>query len=230
MLSSTKERTRAGIKNHPDVRSLHDSNGGWAGSTSLALLEESKRHTRPMDALWLPRGGSCMLTPPQGSSFARLVVFRGYLRLSTALELPTRDVTIAMTGTGQPQLLRLNTSQPFLLEAFTDAEFKLTHTSDTQCEQELTTTWLLHFSMIRHHLGSAERINQLLSLLAEHFGISTPAGISIPFSLPHTRIAEIIGSTRSTVTRHLGRLKQQGLLLDDDYESSVVLKSLRTMI
>lgn len=176
-----------------------------------------------MGVLCLPRGGSCILEQPAGATFARLRVSRGNLRLSLSTNRPATEITVAITGVGQPQLLRFHASRPYLLEAMTEAEFELSQCNEARCEEELTTAWLLHFSLIRHHLGSEERINQLLNLLGSQFGSFIPDGVALPFSLPHARIAEMIGCTRSTVTRHLGRLKQQGLILDQESELGLIL-------
>lgn len=35
-------------------------------------------------------------------------------------------------------------------------------------------------------------------------------GYMLPFTIPHSRLAELIGATRSTVTRQINALRQQG--------------------
>lgn len=35
-------------------------------------------------------------------------------------------------------------------------------------------------------------------------------GYLLPFTIPHSRLAELIGATRSTVTRQINALRQQG--------------------
>ena len=176
-----------------------------------------------MDALSLMRGSRFLLAPAQDSRFAQLKVHAGVLRLSTSPHQPLADITVALAGAGQPELLRLDPFRTYVLEAITTSEFSLVYASNADCQEELSTTWLINFGEIRHHLGSDQRINQLLKHLANQFGSPVSEGTSIPFSLPHSRLAEIIGSTRSTVTRHLVRLKERGLLIDHGNHSGLIV-------
>lgn len=49
-------------------------------------------------------------------------------------------------------------------------------------------------------------------ILCRDFGIPSPSGITIDLKLSHQAIAEAIGSTRVTVTRLLGELRQENLI------------------
>ncbi len=57
-----------------------------------------------------------------------------------------------------------------------------------------------------------ERLLGLLALLAREFGKETPKGIHVDIPLTHQQIANIVGSTRVTVTRCLGAFKKASLL------------------
>jgi CRP-like cAMP-binding protein len=133
------------------------------------------------------------------------------------------DVTLAFVGPGQPDLVRLDPDRHYALEAIVNSECELNYEVQAECEQELIASWLLSFHLIRHSLGSDQRLNRLLFFLAEQFGIASPVGFRIPFTLPHTRFAELIGSTRSTVTRQLVALRDQGRLTLSDSGPSMVL-------
>ena len=49
-------------------------------------------------------------------------------------------------------------------------------------------------------------------VLCRDFGVASEKGITIDLRLSHQAIAEAIGSTRVTITRLLGDLKDSGLL------------------
>ncbi|ASC71966.1 cAMP-binding domain protein [Halomicronema hongdechloris C2206] len=64
-------------------------------------------------------------------------------------------------------------------------------------------------------LGQRRTIDRLLGfliLLIEEFGQPYEGGYYLPWSLTHAQIGSAIGSTRVTVTRLMGKLRQQGLI------------------
>lgn len=70
-------------------------------------------------------------------------------------------------------------------------------------------------------LGQKRTIDRLLgflTLLIEEYGQPSDKGYYLPYTLTHAQIASAIGTTRVTVTRLMGRLRQEGLVsLDDDH-------------
>lgn len=56
------------------------------------------------------------------------------------------------------------------------------------------------------------RLAEFLLKAAERWGVPTPRGILISAPLTHFEIAQVIGSTRETVTLTLGALRREGLL------------------
>lgn len=61
-------------------------------------------------------------------------------------------------------------------------------------------------------LSNRDRLVHLLLDLAEQFGICEPEGIRLRIKLAHQEIANLMGSTRETVTILLGQLKSEGLV------------------
>lgn len=64
-------------------------------------------------------------------------------------------------------------------------------------------------------LGQRRTIDRLLgflTLLIEEFGEPCDNGYCLPFPLTHAQIGSAIGSTRVTVTRLMGKLRQRGLI------------------
>jgi global nitrogen regulator NtcA len=62
------------------------------------------------------------------------------------------------------------------------------------------------------HRDMASRLVSFLLILCRDFGVPTADGIQIDLKLSHQAIAEAIGSTRVTVTRLLGDLRQDELI------------------
>ena len=62
------------------------------------------------------------------------------------------------------------------------------------------------------HRDMGSRLVSFLLILCRDFGVPTGEGIRIDLKLSHQAIAEAIGSTRVTVTRLLGELRQEGMI------------------
>jgi CRP-like cAMP-binding protein len=56
------------------------------------------------------------------------------------------------------------------------------------------------------------RLAEFLLKAAERWGVPTPRGVLISAPITHFEIAQVIGSTRETVTLTLGALRREGLL------------------
>jgi len=61
-------------------------------------------------------------------------------------------------------------------------------------------------------LSNRQRLTHLLIELAGQYGKHTPAGIELTIKLSHQDLANVIGSTRETVTVELGAMQNEGLL------------------
>lgn len=62
------------------------------------------------------------------------------------------------------------------------------------------------------HRDMGSRLVSFLLILCRDFGVPTPEGIRIDLKLSHQAIAEAIGSTRVTVTRLLGELRDEEMI------------------
>ncbi len=60
--------------------------------------------------------------------------------------------------------------------------------------------------------SNQHRLNHLLLDLAEQFGVAIEGGIRLGLKLSHQEIANLIGTTRETVTILMGKLKSDGLI------------------
>ena len=65
------------------------------------------------------------------------------------------------------------------------------------------------------HRDMSSRLVSFLLVLCRDFGVPSQEGITIDLRLSHQAIAEAIGSTRVTITRLLGDLRNEGLVQID---------------
>ena len=72
------------------------------------------------------------------------------------------------------------------------------------------------------HRDMSSRLVSFLLVLCRDFGIPSTQGITIDLRLSHQAIAEAIGSTRVTITRLLGDLRNSGLVESDRKKITVL--------
>ena len=78
---------------------------------------------------------------------------------------------------------------------------------------------------IRHPIKAEDRLLKLFELLICRFGKRTSKGYLLEFLLPHSRIGEIIGATRSTVSRGISTLKRAKLIEIDELKDQLFMSS-----
>ena len=64
---------------------------------------------------------------------------------------------------------------------------------------------------------------RLFELLCQRLGKRAIDGYLLEFLLPHARIAEIIGATRSTVSRSIGGLKRSEQISIDEMRKELII-------
>ena len=67
--------------------------------------------------------------------------------------------------------------------------------------------WIIQLHIVRNEKNLENRLMKFFKLLITRLGKRTSEGLLLEHTLPHARIAEIIGSTRSTVSRTISTLR-----------------------
>ena len=207
---------------------LSDSNGSWKPATNITLdsatssycEEEFPSLRKPLhnascpitvssqleslESLQLTVGQSILLSSQTDQSrYVRLFFQQGIARISGSFGDHFPDITLAFCGDSESSWIRLPDCSNFLLEALTNSSIGLHYADNCPKEQDLLWDWLFDFHLVRHPVGAEARLVALLKLLIGRFGIRRSEGYELPFPLGHARMAELIGATRSTVTRQI---------------------------
>ncbi|MBW4690642.1 MAG: Crp/Fnr family transcriptional regulator [Lyngbya sp. HA4199-MV5] len=138
----------------------------------------------------------------------------GVVRTITWLE----DDTIAATGLWGPGDIvgkALSKVEPYQLECLTKVEVSLLPISLLHQETEALLRHMQQaeeFSLIRSYRKIDAMVIKLLGWLAKKFGREVETGHLIDLRLTHQDIAEMLGTTRVTITRTLSQFEQQGLI------------------
>ncbi len=206
----------------------------WMASFCLYCFQNVCNSFNDLDnthSLELRAGQSYLLSPPSdGRRCACLIFKQGIARLAGSFGGEFPDITLGFCGFPQMDWIRLPSSSNFLLEALTDINLELSYIDKCPLENDITWQWLFDLHLVRHPVGAGYRLVSLFKLLVSRFGIKKGHYYVLPFALSHARIAELIGATRSTVTRQITELRNQKhvQLIDPDGSlllSEVLIKS-----
>ena len=138
----------------------------------------------------------------------------GVVRTLTWLEDGT-TITLGLWGPGDIVGRVLSKADPYQIECLTLVEVKSLPVS--KC-QEATESMILHiqqfqeFIEILHCKSVDASLLRLLTWLAKRFGREIEQGKQIDLRLTHQEIAELIGTTRVTVTRLLNEFEKRGII------------------
>lgn len=126
--------------------------------------------------------------------------------------------TLGLWGAGDVVGSSLSTVNPYEIECLTQVKAKVLPRRDWH---QVMDALVLHiqrseeFLKIVHCKQTEASLFHLLSWLAKRFGREVEEGLLIDMRLTHQDIAELIGTTRVTVTRMLGNFKKQGIILSN---------------
>ena len=143
------------------------------------------------------------------TKWSGLLLHSGILRIAGHFPNSNSDVTLAIVSAGQSlQLSKPSGCSALRLEAITACQLSFQAAESTDSTEAIN-HWLIHLHLVRQLVRSESRLIALLQLLIEEFGFRHRETYSLPFWLSHARIAEMIASSRSTVTRQLQTLREQ---------------------
>ena len=83
--------------------------------------------------------------------------------------------------------------------------------------------WIIGLHIVRHEKNLESRLMKFFELLMTRLGRRTSEGLLLEHKLSHARIAEIVGSTRSTVTRTISALRKREKIYIDELKGHIIL-------
>lgn len=138
----------------------------------------------------------------------------GVVRSLTWLEDGT-VVTLGIWGEGDIVGEALSSIEPYQLECLTKVVATPLSIEQWQPDAKLLLAHLQQMeelAVIRSHRKVDAMMIKLLNSLAKRFGREVEKGNLIELKLTHQDIADILGTTRVTVTRILGQFEEQGVI------------------
>lgn len=157
----------------------------------------------------------------------------GVVQLST-LYLNGDEFLIGLASPGLPFGMALTQVDPYIAIALTDVTLIRLNVTDLEQSPVLSMLFMQQFSnrlrqseallAVNGHRRIDDRLRYFLILLAQEMGQPTHQGTRLPARLTHQLLANAIGTTRVTITRILGKLRQEGWLEFDQSHHIIIME------
>ncbi len=149
------------------------------------------------------------------------IVYRGLVQVTT-LQPSGDEALLGLVGPLMPLGRSLTLLDPYQATALSNVDLLRLTVEEIQASprlaRELNEQMARRLRQVEALLALAgkrlvvDRLQGFLYLLAHEFGQPTPEGIRIDVRLTHQQFANALGTTRVTVTRFLGELRDRGLI------------------
>ena len=190
----------------------------------MAISTRKGKHNGPPKSCSLQAGQRLILTKPNNNWPTSIVAEQGIIRLSTVENESNPEITVALMSPLDDCTFCHPSSENIQIEAITDSVIKINNEHKVhEAGDDFLQEWIFRLFTVRHPIKSEDRLKSLLKLLITRLGKRTSEGYKLPFLLSHSRLAEMIGATRSTVSRSLGALKGKGIISIDEMREELVI-------
>ena len=164
------------------------------------------------------------LEKPQAGENIEITVKSGVIRIAGNQSNNAKDITLAFACRSDAFKFHYPKDLEIAIEAITDTTYmvesigkKGSDTSDAIIE------WIIQLHIVRNEKNLENRLMKFFKLLITRLGKRTSEGLLLEHTLPHARIAEIIGSTRSTVSRTISTLRKSKRIYIDELKGQIIL-------
>ena len=149
-----------------------------------------------------------------------LLIKKGIVRLALHNKFTDESSTVGFYAENKLRISALFYEEfDVRIEALTYSELALCLSDqerelDPNCNCHLNTfgNWPLIMNMIVTSKSTSLRIERLICTLTSRFGFRRKEEYFLPFLLSHEKISNLLGCTRSTVTRYMLALREHGIL------------------
>ena len=188
------------------MNTLHNNRGGRGRPISLNSSETVR------------------LEKPHNGEEIEITVKMGVIRIAANQSKNAEDITLAFACRADIFKFHYPKDLEITIESITDTTYfvEWTNKKDFNKSDDIM-DWLIQLHIVRHEANLESRLMKFFGLLMTRLGKRTPKGLLLEHTLPHARIAEIIGSTRSTVSRTISNLRKKQKIYIDELKEQVIM-------
>ena len=151
-------------------------------------------------------------------------VKRGVIRIAGKLSNRAEQLTLAFACRADVFKFQYPADLEITIEAITDATYLIESKNETDFKsRDAIADWIIQLHIVRCEAKLERRVMRLFELMMVRLGKRTPKGLILEHTLSHARIAEIVGSTRSTVSRTISSLRRNEKIYIDELKNQIIL-------
>ena len=188
------------------------------------MNKENLLDTREAKPISLNASEKIRIERPKAGEKIEIFVKIGAIRIGAEEKQTGTDLTLAFACKSDDCKFNYPSDLEINVEALTDTTYfvRKTNTSKPN-ESDTIVDWVIQLHMVRQERSLEGRLMKLFYLLTTRLGKRTARGLLLDHTLSHARIAEIIGSTRSTVSRTISKLRKTEQIYIDDLKNQLLL-------
>ena len=164
------------------------------------------------------------LERPQTGEDIEITVKSGIIRIAANQSKNAEDITLAFACRSDIFKFHYPGDLEITIEAITDTTYFTETTNKIESNNnDSILDWIIQLHIVRHETNLENRLMKFFRLLTTKLGKRTQEGLLLEHTLSHARIAEIIGSTRSTVSRTISSLRKTQQIYIDELKGQIIL-------
>ena len=188
------------------------------------MSTENQRRSKRGRPISLNSHETVHLERPQPGEDIEITVKSGVIRIAAIQSKNAEDITLAFTC--RTDIFKFNYPRDLeiTIQAITDTTYFVESRKKTESNtSDAIMDWIIQLHIVRNEANLESRLMKFFELLITRLGKRTPEGLLLEHTLPHARIAEIVGSTRSTVSRTISALRKSEQIYIDELKSQIIL-------
>ena len=164
------------------------------------------------------------LERPQAVEDIEITVKSGVVRIAANQSNNIEDITLAFACKAEIFKFHYPADLEITIEAITDTTYMVESISKIESDaSDAIIDWIIQLHIVRHETNIEKRLMRFFRLLTTKLGKRTSEGLLLEQTLTHARIAEIVGSTRSTVSRTISTLRKTQQIYIDELKGQIIL-------
>ena len=164
------------------------------------------------------------LEKPQSIEEMEIKVTKGIIRIAGKQSNKAKGITLAFTCKADVFKFQYPQDLEITIEAITDASYLIESRNKTDLKaRDAIADWIIQLHIVRCEANLEKKLMRLFELMMMRLGKRTSKGLLLEYTLSHARIAEIIGSTRSTVSRTMSTLRKNKKIYIDELRKQIIL-------
>ena len=167
---------------------------------------------------------TAVLERPNAGEDIEIIVESGVIRIAASQPQNEEDITLAFTCRTDIFKFQYPRDLEITIQAVTDTTYFVESRNRTESKtSDAIMDWIIQLHIVRNEANLESRLMKFYELLMTRLGKRTPEGLLLEHTLSHARIAEIVGSTRSTVSRTISALRKSKQIYIDELKSQIIL-------